>query len=94
MLNAVARIDPEERIPKEMLQNALIESGVKAATLARRLAVDGGTVSDWKLGRLPISPSRWLAIVAAIQELSPGWAPPKWRVGDPVPPIRAKPTGN
>jgi DNA-binding transcriptional regulator YdaS (Cro superfamily) len=85
MVAVVPRVDPEEAVPKELLAQALKDARVTGAKLARKLHVDAGTVSDWKLGRIPISPSRWMAICTALQQLAPTWVPPAWRIGDPAP---------
>ncbi len=57
---------PEETIPPIWLVALLHEQGVpRAARLARMINVDVNSVSRWKLGKVPLSRSRWLALLSA-----------------------------
>lgn len=75
MLDTVPLVDPEEAVPAFFLQEALEATRTKNIALARRLGMDAGTVSNWKTGKTPIAPSRWIAIKAALG-LPITWVPP------------------
>lgn len=75
MLHEVPLVDPEEAVPAFFLQEALDQTGTKNIVLARRLGMDAGTVSNWKTGKTPIAPSRWIAIKVALG-LAADWLPP------------------
>lgn len=78
MLASVPFVDPEEAIPAAFLEAALEATSTKNITLARRLGMDAGTVSNWKTGKTPIRPVIWLAIKSALG-LPATWEPPRVR---------------
>lgn len=79
-LDVAVALPSEETIPKEWLVALLAEPGVpKASRIARVLVVDVNTMSRWKLGKSPISKSRWLAILSAAGK------PADWQPAPPPP---------
>lgn len=67
---------PERVVPPEWVEAALAASGVSQSEVARRLEVTQGTVNRWARGKAPVSWSRWLAILAAL-DLPQRWTPPE-----------------
>ncbi|MCC7111519.1 MAG: helix-turn-helix transcriptional regulator [Deltaproteobacteria bacterium] len=53
-------------MPGVRIDAALLTAGVTATELAARLDVTPETVSRWRLGRLTLSRSRWVAILAVL----------------------------
>jgi hypothetical protein len=69
-------LSPEETIPAGWLVALLQEPGVPhASKLAKLMNVDVNTVSRWKRGRVPLSKSRWMALLSAAGKPA-DWQPP------------------
>jgi len=76
MNDAVAATPPEETIPTWWLTALLHEPGVPhAARLARAAGTTDRSFSRWKTGAVPLSKTRWLAILAAAGKPA-SWEPP------------------
>lgn len=59
-------VPKESQVPGARVDAVLAHVGVSAAELAARLEVTPETVSRWRLGRLTLSRSRWVAILAVL----------------------------
>lgn len=72
----VPPVPKDTQVPGARVDAALKHAGVTAAELAARLDVTPETVSRWRLGRLTLSRSRWVAILAVLG-LPLDWMPPR-----------------
>jgi DNA-binding transcriptional regulator YdaS (Cro superfamily) len=55
---------------------AIAHAGSNQSELARKLGLNITTVHRWCSGKVPIPPSRWLAVTSVLG-LSPDWMPTK-----------------
>lgn len=62
----VPPVPKESQVPGAGIDAVLSHVGVSAAELAARLDVTPETVSRWRLGKLTLSRSRWVAILAVL----------------------------
>lgn len=62
----VPPVPKESQVAGSQLDAVLIATGVSGVDLAARLDVTPETVSRWRLGKLTLSRSRWVAILAVL----------------------------
>lgn len=88
MTAPVSYVPEDLRVSPLWLEAALAERKVSASALARKLAVEVGTVSRWRRGVAPMSRARWIAILGALAlpldfQPPPGFKPPPAAKGRP-----------
>jgi transcriptional regulator with XRE-family HTH domain len=79
-MNVAVAVPDDLTVEPIELEEAMAVAGVHASALARRLRVDVGTVSRWRLGKTVLSRSRFVAVLAVLGlpldwEPTPGWRP-------------------
>ncbi|MBI1949348.1 MAG: helix-turn-helix transcriptional regulator [Deltaproteobacteria bacterium] len=62
----VPPVPKESQVSGSQLDAVLIATGVSGVDLAARLDVTPETVSRWRLGKLTLSRSRWVAVLAVL----------------------------
>ena len=62
----VPPVPKESQVAGSRLDAVLIATGVSGVDLAARLDVTPETVSRWRLGKLTLSRSRWVAVLAVL----------------------------
>lgn len=62
----VPPVPKESQVAGSQLDAVLIDTGVSGVDLAARLDVTPETVSRWRLGKLTLSRSRWVAVLAVL----------------------------
>jgi transcriptional regulator with XRE-family HTH domain len=66
-MNAAVTFTPEEFVIDPLwLEAALVAKDVSASSLARKMGVEVGTVSRWRRGVVPLSKSRWVAVLGVL----------------------------
>lgn len=88
----VPPVPKESRVPGVRIDAVLVAAGVTASELAARLDVTPETVSRWRLGKLTLSRSRWVAILAVLG-LPLDWTAPRSAVGRAPKRGRGRPRG-
>lgn len=59
-------VPKDSQVPGARIDAVLIATGVSGVDLAARLDVTPETVSRWRLGKLTLSRSRWVAVLAVL----------------------------
>lgn len=88
----VPPVPKESQVPGARVDAVLAHVGVSASELAARLDVTPETVSRWRLGKLTLSRSRWVAILAVLG-LPLDWTAPRQSGGGGAKRGRGRPRG-